>query len=415
MKVRDKLRRLRLRSIRHAAISFNALGTRVWLIELLIAVPIAMFAHHLWVLGLNPKSSAVEQISFVWSTLPVLAITNALPMLGATAVLARYAVSEKPAETLKQISDVVAGDANRFHETKGYPLSSVNSVRKAMSEAPATLTFFNKGEQLFTPRPDWDGVWFFPWSPSRTPTERAVHEITYCAIEVVRLVHDIQRYNVALVGGRHGGTNGSRWFLEQLKKAGRPKIDKPMTREKAITWVQLAHYSLHYMREELTDHRVATDLNEARETEFIRIFCEYMKWLGFFQNKVLLARWQTLRDRYPRIGTRSLPTTIEKFMQGVNSTTGALGVIAATNLPRRSTASRVMQLRKGIFLPILGTAFTTLICLSLKPLAGIAPEKALAATAIAYSLIAASLASNFVLGLWLLMPPTVKRHANPIS
>jgi len=194
MKMRDKLRRLCLRSIRHAATSLNALGTRVWLIELLIAVPIALFAHRLWVLGLNPTGSDVEQISFIWSTLPVLAISNALPMLGATAVLARYAVFEKPAETLKQISEVVAEDANRFYETKGYPLSSVNSVRKAMSEAPATLTFFSEGERLFTPRPNWDGVWFFPWSSSRTPTERAVHEVTYCAIEVVRLVHDVQRY-----------------------------------------------------------------------------------------------------------------------------------------------------------------------------------------------------------------------------
>ena len=181
-----------------------------------------------------------------------------------------------------------------------------------------------------------------------------------------------------------------------------------MTRKKAITWVKLAHDSLYYMREELSDHRVATDLNEARETEFIRIFCEYMKWLGFFHNKVLLARWRALRDRYPKIGARSIPPTVEKFMQGVNSTKYALEVIAATNLPRRSTASRVMQIRKGIFLPILGTAFATLICLSLKPLAGFEPEVALAATAIAYSLIAASLASNFAFGLWLLMPPSTR-------
>jgi hypothetical protein len=408
MKMRNKLRRLSLRTIRRAEISLKALGTRVWLIELLLAVPIALFAHRLWVLGLNPTGIGVEQISFIWSTLPVLAISNALPMLGATAVLARYAVSEKPAETLKQIFEVVAADANRFHETKGNPLSSVNSVQKAMSEAPATLTFFSEGEQLFTPRPNWDGVWCFPWSSSRTPTERAVHEVTYCAIEVMRLVHDVQRYKVALVGGRNGGTNGSLWFLEQLKKSGRPKIDEQITREKAITWVKLAHYSLHYMREELSDHRMATDLNEARETEFIQIFCEYMKWLGFFHNKVLLARWQTLRDRYPKIEFRSVPATVDKFVQGVNSTKDALEAIAASNLPRRSTASRVMQLRKGIVLPILGTTFATLICLSLKPLAGFEPETALAATAIAYSLIAASLASNFTFGLWLLMFPSTR-------
>jgi len=407
-KVREKLRHLLLREMRRTEISLNALGTRVWFIELLIAAPIALFAHSLWVLGLNPKGGSVEQISFIWSTLPVLAISNALPMLGATAVLARYAVSEKPAETLKQISEVVAADANRFHETKGSPLSSVNSVRRAMSGAPATLAFFSEGEPLFTPRPNWDGVWCFPWSSSRTPTERAVHEVTYCAIKVIRLVHDVQRYKVALVGGRYGGTNGSRHFLEQLKKAGLPKIDKPMTHQKAITLVKLARYSLHYMREELSAHRLATDLNEARETEFINIFCEYMKWLGFFHNKVLLARWRTLLDRYPKMETRSFPKTVEKFMQGVDSTKHALEAIAATNLPRRSTASRVMQLRKGIFLPMFGTAFATLICLSLKPLAGLKPETALAATAIAYSAIAASLSANFTFGLWILMPPSTR-------
>jgi hypothetical protein len=403
-KVREKLRSVHLRAMRSTEILLTALWTRVWFIELLIAAPVALFAYKLWVLGLNPKNSDVEQISFIWSTLPVLAISNALPMLGATAVLARYAVSEKPAETLKQISDVVAVDANRFRETKGYPLSSTNSVLKAMRGAPATLAFFSEGEALFTLRPNWDGVWCFPWSSSPTPTQRAVHEITFCAIKVIRLVHDVQRNKVALVGGRYGGTNGSRHFLKLLKNAQLPKIDKPMTQQKAIAWVRLAQYSLHYMREELSAHRLATDLNEARETEFISIFCEYMKWLGFFHNKVVLTRWRALRDRYPKLETRSLYKVVEKFMHGVDTTRYALEAIAATNLPRRSTASRVMQLRKGIFLPMFGTAFATLICLSLKPLAGFKPEMALTATAIAYSLIAASLTVNFTFGLWLLTP-----------
>ncbi|MDP9057021.1 MAG: hypothetical protein M3N34_06815 [Pseudomonadota bacterium] len=380
------------------------------MIELLIAVPVALFAHHLWVVGVNSKSSNAELISFIWSTLPVLAISNALPMLGATAVLARYAVSEKPAETLKQILEVVAADANRYYETKGYLLSSVNSVKKAMSEAPETLSFFSEGEQLFTPRPKWDGVWFFPWTSSRTPTERAVHEVTYCAIEVVRLVHDVRRHKVALVGGTYGGTNGSLWFLKSLKKQGYPNINKPMTRDKARAIVKLAHQSLHYMREEFSNHRDSTVFNEVRETEFIRIFCEYMVWLGFFHNKVLLTRWKALRERNPKIEARSITATVEKFMQGVNVTKDALEVIAATNFPRRFIAFRVMQLRRGIILPIIGTMLSTLICLSLKPLSGFQPQMAMQATTIAYSLIAASLVSNFTFGLWLLMPPS--RHLN---
>lgn len=393
-----------IRAIRWASDACNAVRRRAWLVELLIMVPVASAAHYLWMMGASASESIDSLSAFIWSTLPVLAISNALPMLGATAVLGRYSISDKPAETLKQISDVIESESDRFRQKKGTPLASHMSFKKAMRDTPLTLTFFSEGEAQFVPRPNWDGVWFFPWTSCPALT-RLTHEMTYCAIRVIQQVHKVHNRKVALVGGRFRASNGSRWFLDELKIAGHPKIDGTMRRQEALTYVFLAYKSLYYMCEELEAHVGARDLNEYRETEFIDVFCEYMKWLGFFHNKTLTAQWQVLCERYPKVRDLQLPPSIEKLRHSTNDTKKALGAIVAANLPRRATAARIAQVRKGVFLPLIGTAVAALTCLSLKPLAGWQPETSAFAMALAYDMIAASLAANFTFGLWLLSQP----------
>lgn len=405
MKIRKMMSLVRLRVSKWIVTGIDGLKARGWLIELLIALPIALLAYRLWVLGQFPAGGTNELIGYVWSTLPVLAISNAMPMLGATAVLARYSVSEKPAETMKQIAEALEADADRYQSERGTLLAQPRAFRRAMRGAPPVLTFFVDGQQIFTPRPNWDGVWFFPTAEPRTAREQAAHELTYCAIRVVQLVHKVRRRKTALVGGRLGGTNGSNWFLERLEKAGSPKLTDTMLQEDAWTWVFLAYQSLHYMREEFDRHREASDLNEARETEFVDLFCEYMKWLGFFHCKALIAQWCVLCYLYPTAATRPVPPSLERMILAITATKKALATAAAANLPRRATAARVAQVRKGVFLPLLGTASATLICLSLKPLAGWRPDATILATTLAYALIAASLAANFTFGLWLIFPP----------
>jgi hypothetical protein len=192
--------------------------------------------------------------------------------------------------------------------------------------------------------------------------------------------------------------------LEEFEKLGKPKIEQSLTREEAWSWVWLAYNSLHYMREEFGAHRDSSDIDEARETEFIDVFCEYLKWLGFFHAKVLISRWRVLIELYPKVRAKQFPASAEQILKNIDATKAQLKPIAAANLPRRATAARMVQVRRGIIIPIVFTATSTLTCLSLKPMLGWQPDTAMFVTNIVYSMVAASLAANFVFGLWLLLP-----------
>lgn len=169
---------------------------------------------------------------------------------------------------------------------------------------------------------------------------------------------------------------------------------------------QLAAHSLHYMMEEFRIHRNFAGTNELRETMFIDLFCEYLKWIGFLERKLLISRWVHLAQRHAKVRTMPLAPSIAKTLEEIGTTQQALEEVSSSNRPRLSTSGRIAQVRKGVFLPLLCTAFTTLSCLSLKPLMQWDEGMAFFTTNLTYSFVAASLALNFSFGLWLLLRPT---------
>ena len=136
---------------------------RAWILEIAFLSTAASFFALLWWSSGIADTPVSQYIQTTWAILPVLAVTNALPMLGVSAFLGRYSVSDKPSETLAALSALVQGDFNRIYgHPRGNPFQRRAVYRAVLRRAKTRAFLFEEnGEPLYIPRPYWDGVWFF--------------------------------------------------------------------------------------------------------------------------------------------------------------------------------------------------------------------------------------------------------------
>src|SRR5208282_4714258 len=91
---------------------------RAWILEIVFLLVATTFFALLWWHSGITSTPIGQYIQSIWAILPVLAVTNALPMLGVGAFLARYSVPDKPSESLAAISSLVQEDYDRIY---GHP------------------------------------------------------------------------------------------------------------------------------------------------------------------------------------------------------------------------------------------------------------------------------------------------------
>jgi hypothetical protein len=213
---------------RRARDAIHYLAHRAWVLEIALFSVSAGFFTLLWWHSGIAKTPVSQYIQTTWAILPVLAVTNALPMLGVDAFLGRYSLADKPSETLAALSALVNGDYGRINgHPRENPFQRRSVFYSALRRAKTNTFSFTEGkETLYTPRPYWDGVWFHGSSSYRETKEvdwrilYPTHELIFCATMMLRVVAAFRESGSFSIDVREisSGTQGSKWFLEEFTK-----------------------------------------------------------------------------------------------------------------------------------------------------------------------------------------------------
>lgn len=407
----------------HIASTF--LIQRAWIIESVVSILAVSGFSILWLYSGLSDIPIAHYIQSMWSILPVLALTNALPMLGVGAFMARYSASEKPSEIIANLSALVKEDYSRLNaHPRESSFQRLTTYRKLVEKTKVdNFLFYSEKESYYTPRPYWDGVWFFGDDdyPSKGFFDKrflyAAHELIFCSIVMLQSVDELRRsnsYTISL-GRRTGGTQGSIWFLEDFIRMRHKFIDIPpsLIAADAISVVYLAHNSIHYMTEELRRHHDELTQDERHLTIFINHITKYLIWMTYFHIKFLECRFiRASRSHSLERITKNVETRVIgmiKFRDDVMKLRNA-------NIPRRAIAERVHQIKLGTLLPVSGTSAAILSYVCLVPIAyGLYDFRyAQILCGIAYVLASMSIGLNVTFGLWLLLPHNRHRPFEPI-
>ncbi len=397
---------------------------RAWLLEIAFLLCAASFFALLWWTSRIADTPVSQYIQTTWAILPVLAVTNALPMLGVSVFLGRYTISDKPSEALAGLSALVRGDFNRIYgHPRANPFRRRAVYRATLRRAKTGAFLFEEnGEPLYTIRPYWDGIWFFGSSAyvKNQRAERSIlyptHELLFCAIVMLRIVAVLRAsgsYSLGRRGRREQGSQGSYWFLEDFVKT--QKLLTPPIRRINIHDAQRIIYhaidSTHYMTEELQAHEGAMVRDERRDTMFIHYMCDYIIWMDFFHNKLMECRVAFVRRR---IAIEKLQPYFEKTMGGYQAAHEGVINLRTANLVRMVTAERIHQVKLGTIIPILTTAGALLTYICLQPLAyGLFDHwYARTVAGVAYVIAATSIGMNLAFGVWLLISAPQSRRAD---
>lgn len=389
---------------------------RAWIFELVSSAFLLTLFFYLWrhletIPAILPALS-----SYPSSLIPILAITNAISLLGANTYLARYNAFDKINEIFSTASRLLNDSYDRM---QGHPRDN-KFARREFYLWLLNRTFVeqveltNQENDRFTLRPYWDGVWFFgsePYNKIRNCDLRtflSFHELLLCSIFVLKIVSKLRAGNLALVGNGTSGSQGSIWFVDRLKSYEKKINATPATldRREAFGIIMMAEASPHYMFEEFRAYQEDQGWEEYRKLRFIDNFIEYLIWLNYFQAKFLKLRFSNIQPWLERNKRKCQFSEFEKRSNEIGDLKAKLFELRETIVPRRAIAERIIQIRLGSFVPIILTALALFgytifqpVLLSLgQPLYSDFGRAAL------YSLICTAMAENFIFGLWLLIP-----------
>jgi hypothetical protein len=394
----------------------NYLLYHIWIFELVSTVLLLVLIFQLWNLRLANYFTEKELLSYTAALIPVLALTNAISLLGANTYLARYASFDKINELFSDASRIITDNYERLDS---HPRDSKFARAEFYSwlgkqSAVKSVKFTNANEKLFTRRPYWDGVWFYGSATYNKKhrdtlgTFLGFHELLICSIFVLKNVLGMRDQNVALINKHGSGTQGSVWFLENLKTFDN-FLRSPLTTasyKEAIGLILMAKRSAHYMFDEFRKHQEELGWEEYRKLRFLASFVEYLIWLNYFQGKFMELRFAVVGSWLEKRGRGIKSTAFESRYAPVIELKDKLFALRETIIPRRAIAEKVIQIRFGSFLPIVLTAMALFGYAVVQPTVltfGI-PEYTKISASLVYSLACAAIAENFIFGLWLLIP-----------
>src|SRR5882724_448608 len=284
---------------------------RIWLVELALSFLLAGTFFFGWHYIQSISAAIREPPGFPSALVSVLAITNAISLLGANTYLARYSAFDKINEIFSAVSKITLDNQERFD---GHPRKSKFARHDFYSWLFSRIVIesvdLSNTIRRYTWRPYWDGIWFFGSGDYNRPyvgdlrVFLTFHELLLTAIVVLRHVIRL-RDTKAFVIESGSGSQGSRSFLATLRKYERI-LRAPLgslSREDAIRLIKLAEHSTHYMFEEFRSQLRGQTWEEYRKLRFINLFVEYLIWLTYFQGKFLEMRamnvisWGTKRGQ----------------------------------------------------------------------------------------------------------------------
>jgi hypothetical protein len=220
----ERSKRYLLRCYRRAYNALEFIKVRAWVLEILFYLVAVPAFSHLWLHSSIAQISVRDYVQYIWAIVPVLAITNALPVVAVTTFLSRYTIADRPSETIATLWNLIQGNYNRV---VGHPRTSVfqriDAYRRAvMAARTSTFQFSENGNRFYTVRPYWDGIWFYGSENYRSQTDRLVfysaHELIFCGMQLLQVVAVFRRSRLTTISktGATGATQGSRWFLEKF-------------------------------------------------------------------------------------------------------------------------------------------------------------------------------------------------------
>jgi hypothetical protein len=396
------------RALFHAV---QALLHRIWIFESVSSAVLIGVFFVLWTriqAGSAPISELATRSAAI---IPVLAITNAISLLGANTYLARYSAFDKINDLFSVASRLVGDNLVRWQahprDSKFARQSYYIWLGKRASIKSIQLS--EPGEVFFTPRPYWDGVWFYgsnTYNAKRTSNIGIFlrfHELVICSIFLLRFVLRLRNEKATTQL-----TQGSIWFLKELKKY-ESLLRGPfgnLTYQQAIGLVLMAQRSFHYMSDEFRSHQEELSWEEYRKLRFIGIFADYLVWLNYFEAKFLLLRFASISAWLEGRGRSVSNNALSERFKIYGEVKAKLLELRETIIPRKAIAEKVVQVRIGSLIPIILTALTLFTYAVLQPMTlGTGdPLYARYVAAAVYSLACAAIAENFLFGLWLLIP-----------
>jgi hypothetical protein len=89
---------------------------KFWIFQLASSCVFIVLFAEVWRWSGMQAVSIRDAVTYSWALLPVLAITSAIPLLGATSTLSRYTTFDKLSELFAQVSTVCEKHAGRLRE-----------------------------------------------------------------------------------------------------------------------------------------------------------------------------------------------------------------------------------------------------------------------------------------------------------
>lgn len=200
-------------------------------------------------------------------------------------------------------------------------------------------------------RPSWDGAWyqtrtspFADFEPQRKRLEvQIVHEAVLCAFTVLHYVSEMRAANCCLLSPTRG-TNGVRWFLENLQKIqdslgiNLATVPDTLTLAYSSALINLALEAAYYLEEELREQSDDPNWEPHQITHFSCYFLECTTWMGHLWCKIQSLRLQRLSHREG--------TSVETISE---ATILKMGVkVIAEIQPKISALSKVARAEYGV-------------------------------------------------------------------
>ena len=217
-------------------------------------------------------------------------------------------------------------------------------------------------DDFYIYRPHSDGAWyqwvhspFAEFEPEGKRWPIAIfHESVICAFRLLHTIIEMQKSGCCLVPG-NGGTQGSRWFMEDLKEIsekvpeirnGKPPAELD-TRE-AIQILNLALYSSHYLEDEIRKQSAELNWTPKELAEFSVFYVEAISWLTYLTGKLQLLRVANIEARKGFSSEQFVEKIFNRLgNQALQDVVARMNELHSISLAEYGIANRFWQLKRA--------------------------------------------------------------------
>jgi hypothetical protein len=298
---------------------FASLRVLVWIISICAFISIAILLQRYY-----PRPIKIDSMDKdITLITQILSIIIGISLIGITVHLSSYSLSDKLIALLEEIETTTEPIYEPFFggHSADKKLDNSDFNKYIFRSVKIDRLIFSDSTQDSYPdyyvfRPYWDGVWYQVFkSPFKDKVKEKdelvcvahLHEMIICAAKALGFVYELRKSGSCLLSPNIG-SQGSRWFLEELgKETGklttlkRGLVPDELSKEEGFDIVSLAVYSTHYMWDELSEYSENVNWDPYKLSQFQVIFLDYFLWLSYFIAKFQLLRMAIIKKRFPYI------------------------------------------------------------------------------------------------------------------